>query len=92
MGGGDAYRTAYMGTHRMTVAAHSTRTFWFVRDYLYGEGGCNNNEGCHYTGAKGHFLTSGYSSVSSYSPMQSPLIDCVDGPSPVENWANTGKC
>ncbi|WP_328473522.1 hypothetical protein OHA21_12725 [Actinoplanes sp. NBC_00393] len=89
---GNATRTAYMGTHSMTVAANSTRTFWYPRGYVWGEGLCSQNEGCQYTGTKGHFLTSGYSSVSAYSPLQSPLTGCKDRSSGVTNWADTAWC
>lgn len=89
---GNARQTAVMGTHSMTVAAHSTRTYWLARDYEWGEYLCNDNEGCQYTGTKGHFLTSGYSSVSAYSPMQSPLTGCKDRSSGVTNWADTAWC
>ena len=90
--GGNAVQTAIMGTHSMTVAANSTRTFWLPRDYVWGEYLCNDNEGCQYTGAKGHFKTNGYSSVSAYSPMQSPGTGCKDKSSGVENWADTAWC
>jgi hypothetical protein len=92
MSGGTAVRTATPGYHSLSVPANSTRTYWLAAEYNGSESGCNGNEGCHYVGAKGHLEYVGYNSVSSYSPLQSPFTGCVDGPSPVTNWAHTGWC
>jgi hypothetical protein len=76
----------------VAVAPNTTVVFWATHLYSGVEYLCNDNEGCYYQGAKGHITANGLSSASSYSPLQSPLIACVDGPKPVTNWADTGKC